>query len=357
LNQGARTARTHFFRRTEARAALAALCLLVGCDVYNQGLLDGAIGDAGGSGLGARGGSSTTGGTSGSAGNGGLFTGGTSGAGAVGGAVSTGGSQGGGGSSGEGGEGDQDSGGTSGGGQGGTSTGGASGDSGTAGQGGMPGGSGGAGNTGGGVGGDGAGTSGAGGGGGAGSGGGAGTGGSSEVCTGCARLSVPLAATADQAHFTITLPAATDFSAATIALRVARYAGTGGWFKAYIQEGSPNFLYQDSVETTIASIGTSMQTISWDVATAGTTADKTIIRRIGIEISGNGASSWTNPTVLYVDSITVTGTTLAMSSFTFDTSNTVSTTPTGSGPNNVIWLNNFSGDTNVTGATLSWLGP
>jgi hypothetical protein len=220
----------------------------------------------------------------------------------------------------------------------------------------MPGGSGGAGNTGGGVGGDGAGTAGTGGGG-AGSGGGAGTGGSGEVCTGCARLSVPLAASADQAHFTIALPAATDFSAATIALRVARYAGTGGWFKAYIQEGSPNYLYQDSVETTIASIGTSMQTISWDVATAGTTADKTTIGRIGIEISGNGASSWTNPTVLYVDSIMVTGTTLAMSSFTFDRSTTVSATPTGNGPNNVIWLNNFSGDTNVSGATLSWLGP
>jgi hypothetical protein len=221
----------------------------------------------------------------------------------------------------------------------------------------MPGGSGGAGNAGGGVGGDGAGNAGAGAGGAGSGGGGAGSGGSSEVCTGCARLSVPLAAAADQAHFTITLPAATDFSAATIAIRVARYAGTGGWFKAYIQEGSPNFLYQDSVETTIASIGTSMQTISWDVATAGTTADKTIIRRIGVEISGNGASSWTNPTVVYVDSITVTGTTLAMSSFTFDTSATVSTTPTGNGPNNVIWLNNFSGDTNVTGATLGWLGP
>jgi hypothetical protein len=221
----------------------------------------------------------------------------------------------------------------------------------------MPGGSGGAGNAGGGVGGDGAGNAGTGGGG-AGSGGGvAGSGGSGEVCTGCARLSVPLAASTDQAHFTVTLPVATDFSAATIAIRVARYAGTGGWFKAYIQEGSPDYFYQDNVETTIASIGTSMQTISWDVATAGTTADKTIIRRIGIEISGNGASSWTSPTVLYIDSITVTGTTLAMSSFTFDTSSTVSTTPTGNGPNNVIWLNNYSGDTNVTGAMLSWLGP
>lgn len=334
------------------------LFLLVGCDVYNRALLDGARGDAGEPGAGGKGGSLTGGGTGGSFGGSGVPVGGTSGAGAVGGAVSTGGSQGGGGSSGEGGEGDQGSGGTSGTGLGGSSTGGASGDSGTAGQGGMAGGSGGAGNAGGGVAGGGAGDAGTGGGGGAGSGGGgAGSGGSGEVCSGCARLSVPLAAVTDQAHFTVTLPAATDFSAATIALRVARYTGTGGWFKAYIQEGAPNYLYQDSVETTIASIGTSMQTISWDVATAGTTADKTIIRRIGIEISGNGASSWTSPTVFYVDSITVTGTTLAMASFTFDTASTVSTTPTGNGPNNVIWLNNYSGDTNVTGATLSWLGP
>jgi hypothetical protein len=331
------------------------LFLLAGCDVYNQALLDSSLGDAGSPGEGATGGSMTGGGTGGSTGGAGPLTGGSSGAGAAGGGTGSGGT-GGGGSNGEGGEGDRSSGGTSGAGQGGSSTGGAggaSGDSGSAGQGGTPGGSGGADNAGGGVGGD-AGT----GSGGAGNGGGAGaSGGAGEVCTGCARLSVPLAATADQAHFTITLPAATDFSAATIALRVARYTGTGGWFKAYIQEGSPNYLYQDSLETTIASIGTSMQTISWDVATAGTTADKTIIRRIGVEISGNGASSWTSPTVLYVDSITVTGTTLAMSSFTFDTQATVSTTPTGNGPNNVIWLNNFSGDTNVTGATLSWLGP
>ncbi len=76
-----------------------------------------------------------------------------------------------------------------------------------------------------------------------------------------------------------------------------------------------------------------------------------------VEISGAGASSWTSPTVVYVDSITVTGTSLTMSSFTFDTSSTVYTTPTSSGPNDVIWLNNYTGDTNVTGATLSWLGP
>jgi hypothetical protein len=194
--------------------------------------------------------------------------------------------------------------------------------------------------------------------GGAGSGGGgAGTGGGGEVCSGCARLSVPLAASADQAHFTIGLPAATDFRAATIAFRVARLAGSGGWFKGYIQEGSPNYRFQANTETTIASIGTSMQTITWDIATAGTTADKSIISRIGIEISGAGATAWTNPTVIYVDSITVTGTTLTTSSFTFGTASTVYTTPTSSGPSDVIWLNDHNTDTTVTGAAISWLGP
>ncbi len=353
----------HFFRRPEVRAALGTLVLLGGCDVYNQALIDGAVGDfgtsgdAGEPGVGGMGGALTGGTSGGSAMGGGLVTGGASGASGAGAAGSGGTSTGG--SNGEGGEGDRDSGGTSGGGRGGSSTGGDAGDSGssgTAGQGGTPGGSGGAGNSGG-VAGSGTGNAGSGGGGAGSGGGGAGSGGSGEVCTGCARLSVPLAASANQAHFTIALPAATDFSAATIAIRVARYAGTGGWFKAYIQEGSPNYLYQDSVETTIASIGTSMQTISWNVATAGTTADKTIIRRIGVEISGAGASSWTNPTVLYVDSIIVTGTSLAMASFTFDTASAVYVTPTSSGPNDVIWLNNYSSDTNVTGATLGWLGP
>jgi hypothetical protein len=186
--------------------------------------------------------------------------------------------------------------------------------------------------------------------------GGAGAGGTGEVCTGCARLSVPLATSNDRAHFVIGLPSPTDFSAAMIAIRVARYAGTGGHFKVYIQEGSPAYLQQVSTETPIANIGTAMQTINWDVSTAGTGADKTIISRVGIEIIGTGSTSWTNPTVIYVDSVTITGTNLTMASFPFDTSSTVTTTPTSNGPNNVMWLNNYSADTNVA-AALSWLGP
>lgn len=361
-----RSTQLQICKGAEFRAGFVAVLLIAACDVYNQDLIDSALGDADNS-RGGKGGTQTEGGTGGGpSGGGGTITGGASGTGSgggmsggetSGGGTSSGGTETGG-SSGDGGEGDEGSGG-SGSGRGGSSTGGSAGESGSAGaagQGGMTGGSGGAGNVGGSgggsVGGAGAGNGGAGSG-----GGGAGAGGSGEVCSGCARLSVPLAANTDKAHFTIGLPTATDFRTATIAFRVARYAGTGGWFKGYIQEGSPNYLYQDSVETQIASIGTSLTTITWDVATAGTTADKSIISRIGIEISGAGATSWTNPTVIYVDSITVTGTTLTTPSFPFATSSTVYTTPTSSGPNDLIWLNNYSGDTNVTGAAVSWLGP
>jgi hypothetical protein len=254
-----------------------------------------------------------------------------------------------GGSDGEGGE-DPGVGGTAGaggGGQGGT------GGDGTAGTAGTTAGSGGAG-----AGGAGAGNAGAGGTGGAGAGGTAGTGGGmGETCTGCARLSVPLTASANRAHFTLLLPADTDLSAATVTFRVAKRAGTGGTFKGYIQEGAPDYSLQDGVNTTIASIGTTMQNIVWNIAGAGTAADKTIIRRIGIEIAGTSGSSWTNPTVLYVDSIVVTGATLTPASYTFDTAASVYTTPVDQGPEGELFLNSYSGDTNVTGAAVSWLGP
>ncbi len=380
LHRRRHKASVHFLGRPVARVALALIFAFAGCNVYDQTLIDGAIGEAG-SPTNETGGTPTRGGTGGSLGGGGSITGGVSGSAPGGGTAGSGGTQDRGGSSGDGGEGDASSGGTDAG-RGGTGGTGNSSNGGDAGSGSMSGaggsamggagsgaggsmmggaGSGGtvSGGAGGGAGGAGAGGAGAGGAGagGAGAGGGGAGGGGGEVCTGCARLSVPLATNMDRAHFVIGLPAATNFSVATIAIRVARYAGTGGHFKVYIQEGSPNYLQQVSTETPIASIGTTMQTINWDVATAGTAADKTIISRVGIEIIGTGATSWTNPTVVYVDSVTITGTNLTMASFTFDTASTVSTTPTSSGPSNVMWLNNYSSDTNVTGATLSWLGP
>lgn len=64
-----------------------------------------------------------------------------------------------------------------------------------------------------------------------------------------------------------------------------------------------------------------------------------------------------NPTVIYVDSIVVTGATLSPSSYPFDAAGSVHTTPTAQGPVGLLFLNNYSADTNVTGCTIGWLGP
>jgi hypothetical protein len=61
--------------------------------------------------------------------------------------------------------------------------------------------------------------------------------------------------------------------------------------------------------------------------------------------------------VLYVDRIAVAGATPSVTAYPFDTSDTVHTTPTSQGPTGQLYLNNYSGDTNVTGAAVSWLGP
>jgi len=404
-----------FPKRLRLRVALGLVVGFAGCTVYDQALLDSAVGTGGsggrGTGGGATGGGATGGGATGGGATGGGATGGQGGTTGGSGGVSVAGSTAGGvsgrggagsggsdpsggtgamegGSNGDGGEGDQGSGGSSGaglggGGAGGGGTGGTGGTSGagaggvggasgagTGGAGGTSGaGTGGAGGAGtggtGGAGAGGTGGAGAGGTGGAGAGGtggagagGAGSGGTGEVCTGCARLSVALDAADERAHYCLTLSGLTDFSAATITFRVARLAGTGGEFLGYIQHGgTPDYLYVESAHTQISSIGTSLSNIVWDVSTVTGTFDKTVIARIGIEVTSEGSSAWTNPTVLYIDSVTVTGSNPAIAAWTFDTSATVYTTPVNSYGTGPIWLNNYSADTTAAGSAISWLGP
>jgi hypothetical protein len=96
--------------------------------------------------------------------------------------------------------------------------------------------------------------------------------------------------------------------------------------------------------------------VVWNIADTAGSADTTAIERLGIEITGTGGSSFTNPTVLYVDRVDVTRPS-GYHSWGFDTSSSVYTTPTSSGPQGCVWLNSYSADTNVSGASISWLGP
>jgi hypothetical protein len=171
------------------------------------------------------------------------------------------------------------------------------------------------------------------------------------TCSGCARLEVPLAAAADKANFVINLPNAQDFGATVIRYRVYRQAGSGGEIKGYVQHGgSPDFaqLFQ-SPPMELASLD-GWQTLAWDVGAQSGSYDKTIVARIGIQIIGAGSTSFTNPTVVYVDWIEATGS--ANHLFRFEAEGTLSSTPTTSAPSGVLFCN--SGDSPTPDSRVTW---
>jgi hypothetical protein len=87
------------------------------------------------------------------------------------------------------------------------------------------------------------------------------------------------------------------------------------------------------------------------------TIQKSQIKRVGIEISGSGATSWTSPIIVYVDSISTNTTSPAALAQPFAATASVSTTPGATDQaNQVLWNNNNSSyDTIGTTPTLEWV--
>jgi hypothetical protein len=168
-------------------------------------------------------------------------------------------------------------------------------------------------------------------------------------------LSVPLASVTDQAHFLMTLPANTDFTRAIVTFRVLCKAGTGGQLRGYLQHGAPDYAFLVLGITELADVR-GWSTVSYELSSVRG-FDKTLVRRVGLEVTGAGSSSWLNPTIVYLDSISIANTELDPSSFSFDDATTISTAPSSSGPpDQRLWLNDGVHDSNVP-ATLGWLGP
>lgn len=180
----------------------------------------------------------------------------------------------------------------------------------------------------------------------------AGAGGVVQTATGCAKLSVPLDDAADKAHFVISLASNTDMSGATISMRFYVQAGQGGTIFNYVQDsGTYHFLGVAEANRQLLGKASGWSTVSWDVGKepdAGTNIVRTSIKNLGIEINALPSSKWSNPTVVYVDSVTVTSPAL---SFTFNASSSVSTVSNTAG---AIWLNTGSTDTTAAGAMVVW---
>jgi len=187
---------------------------------------------------------------------------------------------------------------------------------------------------------------------------GAGTGGAPPV-TGCAKLSVPMDDSNDRVHFVISLSSAIDLSSMTtgiVTMHLYVEAGAAGTIFNYVQDSQYHYFGVTTASRPALSSLSGWQTLSFPVGAqpVGSTAIvKTDIRRIGIEINAApDTAGWSKPTVVYIDSIAVMSPAL---SFPFDTTATVSTTPTGSDvAGQVLWQHNGSSDTTTTGVTLTW---
>ena len=191
--------------------------------------------------------------------------------------------------------------------------------------------------------------------------GGAGMGGAGGApASGCANLTVPLAAAADKAHFVITLTNAANMSAAatTISMRVYVLAGSGGVLVNYVQDTNNRFMPATTARPAISTLVGVWTTVTWNVGaeTAVNSIDKANIKRIGIEVTANNSTSLTNPTKIYIDSVS-TSVITPVPSFPFDTSTSVVTTPSNGVDvgGQVLWFNSNTSDTSASGVTLGWL--
>jgi len=187
--------------------------------------------------------------------------------------------------------------------------------------------------------------------------GGAGAGGSAGggvvIANGCANLGVPLVA-ATKARFVITLGSAMNFSSATITMRVYVKAGAGGVISNYVQDSDYDLL--PNLAPTKLNTLSGWQTLTWNVGAQGpgsTAITLSDVSRIGIEINAGSDPAWSNPTLVYVDSIKVSSPTL---SFLFDASSSVSPTPSkNDAPGQALWPNAYTEDTTTGTVTLGWL--
>lgn len=186
---------------------------------------------------------------------------------------------------------------------------------------------------------------------------GSGGNGGGATANGCAVLSVPLDSATDKAHFVISLASPTDLSHATISMHLYVRAGAGGSIFNYVQDsGTYHFFAVVPAQRSTLSSFSGWSTVTWDVGaqpdSAATGIVKTSIKNIGIELGAQPSSSWTSPTIVYIDSITVTTPTL---SFTFDASSSVYPTPTTTAATGqALWVNSGTVDTTAVGVSLGW---
>jgi len=187
---------------------------------------------------------------------------------------------------------------------------------------------------------------------------------------GCAVLTVPFTAYNTSQSFEIYLPdPAVDLSAATIAVSIRKLSGKAGGLQVIVKNGSAqNYAYAQGAWTPVNDMTTAFATVTLDVANPSSTDmnnpfDPAQIKIITLQISAGDPwysdtamtvvdpTALVNPTVLQVDSITITGTGTYPGPYPFTA-------------NAMPLQANVSADAlaamppyAVTGSTVAWQGP
>ncbi|WP_437898488.1 hypothetical protein [Sorangium sp. So ce124] len=134
-----------------------------------------------------------------------------------------------------------------------------------------------------------------------------------ESCSGCARLAVPLTMASTGTLFQFDFPQLVDLTGATVTFRVKAHAATGGGLQVFVQNGDDQTWagvpwawtsFSDLKEWTDLTIDVDASDAA--DATAGGKFDSTKVRRIGVKVDAGAEGPWANPTIVYIDSITVT---------------------------------------------------
>jgi hypothetical protein len=197
-------------------------------------------------------------------------------------------------------------------------------------------------------------------------------------CTlGCAGLSVPITGAKNQTIFDLPLVSTgtKDITDSLIEVRACVQSGTGGGLQVTAQNGATapdggtayGFAnnWTDISQIEKCSTG-GMTVIEFDLSTAPlNTLDPAAAEKISLTINAGDTGPWTDPTVVYVQSVDVVGTSTGDLSFSFssaskikagtvDTNQTSSLYP-GAGQLGInVYQNGTSASSNVVGSTIAF---
>ncbi len=123
---------------------------------------------------------------------------------------------------------------------------------------------------------------------------------------GYAAVSVPLDAVDQIANFRFYSGDIMDLSNATIEMDICVEAGAAGGIQIFVATGAPDYGWA-SAWINLSSLDAGLNTVSVDASTL-TGIDLTAIESWGLQVAaGDTAASWSNPTVLLVDEVRITG--------------------------------------------------